>query len=268
MIIIDEKIFLVLVMSDIVLIFGFLFYWSGIRRWAPEANIFKEARKKKLPIVITHFQNNTAFPAIPKVQKMEDNDDVVVPFYTIPKVGLKFKDSTGMKAEKWFGDITVYHHFELTPEPISTAFAVAFSQFKDLLKKNNIDIDGMEDIAFYAITENEKLKDIEETLKSLNIQNAETRMKVQEMLQYIDDFKEEIQKQKLQSGLFTYQTVVRALDATMAYTSANLAYTKAALEAYIRAQLGANTKNLMLYFIGAFILCLGAGTFLKLSGAI
>jgi hypothetical protein len=88
------------------------------------------------------------------------------------------------------------------------------------------------------------------------------------MLEYIEEFKEEIQKQKVQSGLFTYQTIVRALDATMAYTSANLSFTKTAIEAYVRQQMNANTKNLILYFIGAFILCLGAGTFLKLSGAI
>ncbi len=268
MIIIDEKIFLLLILSDMGLAAGFFLYWSGINRWAPEAKIFKEARQKKKPIVITHFTNNTAVPAIPKIEKMEESDDVVVPFYTIPKVGLKFKDSSGTKAEKWFGDITVYHHYELTPEPISTAFAVAFSQFKDLLRKNNIDIEGIEDVAFYAITENEKLKDIEETLKSLNITNTETILKIKEMLEYIQDFKVDIQKVKLQSGLYTYQTVVRALDATMAYTSANLAFTKTAIEAYVRQQLNTERKNLLIYFIGAFILCLGAGTFLKLAGAI
>jgi hypothetical protein len=137
-----------------------------------------------------------------------------------------------------------------------------------MLKKNHIDVDGIEDIAFYAITEHEKLKDIESTLGSLNITNLETRIKLQKMLEYIEEFKEEIQKQKVQSGLFTYQTIVRALDATMAYTSANLSFTKTAIEAYVRQQMNANTKNLILYFIGAFILCLGAGTFLKLSGAI
>lgn len=268
MIIIDEKIFLLLILSDLGLAGGFFVYWSGIRRWAPEAALFKEARQKKKPIVITHFQNNTAIPAIPKIEKMEENDDVVVPFYTIPKVGLKFKDSSGTKAEKWFGDITVYHHYELTPEPISTAFAVAFSQFKDMLRKNHIDVDGIEDIAFYAISEHEKLKDIEETLKSLNISNTETMIKIQEMLEFIEKFKVDIQKEKLQSGLYTYQIVVRALDATMAYTSANLAFTKTAIEAYVRQQMNQQTKNLMLYFIGAFIFCLGAGTFLKLAGAI
>lgn len=267
MIIIDEKIFLLLIITDIGLIIGFILYYLGIKRWAPEATIFRDARKKKQPIVITHFQNGSAVPAIPKVEKMEDDDNVIVPFFTIPKVGLKFKDASGMKAEKWFGDITVYHYFELTPEPISTAFAAAHSQFKDLLKKNRIDIEGMEDVAFYAISENEKLKDIEETLKSLNIPDIETRTKIQEMLEYIEKYKSDIQKEKLQSGLFVYQTIVRALDATMAYTSANLAFTKTAIEAYVRQQLNQQTKNLMLYFIGAFILCLGAGTFLKLAGA-
>jgi hypothetical protein len=268
LIVIDEKIFLLLILTNLGTAGGFFLYWSGIKRWAPEAALFKQARQQKKPLVVTHFQNNTAVPAIPKIQKMEDDDGVVVPFYTIPKVGLKFKDSSGTKAEKWFGDITIYHHYELTPEPISTAFAVAFSQFKDLLRKNKIDIEGMEDVAFYAISEHEKLKDIEETLKSINIPNTETRMKIREMLEYIDKFKKDIQKEKLQSGLYTYQTVVRALDATMAYTSANLAFTKTAIEAYVRQQLNQSSKNLMLYFIGAFILALAAGTFLKLAGAI
>lgn len=268
MIVIDEKILLLLIMTNLGTAGGFFVYWSGMKRWSPEAVLFKEARQKKKPIVVTHFQNNTAVPAIPKVEKMEDDDGVVVPFYTIPKVGLKFKDSSGTKAEKWFGDITVYHHYELTPEPISTAFAVAFSQFKDLLRKNKIDIDGMEDVAFYAISEHEKLKDIEETLNSINIPNTETRIKIKEMLEYIERFKKDIQKEKIQSGLYTYQVVVRALDATMAYTSANLAFTKTAIEAYVRQQINQQNKNLMLYFIGAFILALAAGTFLKLAGAI
>jgi len=230
-IVIDQSILVALLGIVAISVMGAGFLYTDIKRFAPEAFKLRAARKGKKPLVMVHYQSGRSEFEVPEEENMEGS---VLPFYKVKRVGLKFRDTSGQKSEM-FGGITLYHHFEVTPEPINTKTAVAFSQMNDWLKSKNMDIDGIEDLVYLAMSDTERVKDIKAVIRSLHIETEEERMKVEGILRLIDQHRKEVEQMRVRSGIFTYMVVTRALDATLAYTSANLAFSKSAIETWVKA---------------------------------
>lgn len=262
---IDSNFIVALGMIAVLSVFGAIFLYMDIKRYAPEAMAIRAARKQKKPLVMVHFQSGNSYIEIPTEENIEGS---VLPFYKLKRVGLKFRDSTGQKVEKLSGEVPMYHHYEVTPEPINTATAVAFSQIQDWLRKNSIDIDGIEDLVFPVLNDYEKTKDIKATLESLYFEKEEERERVAAIIRFIEANRKELEQMKLKSGIFTYQTITRAIDATLAYTSANLAFSKQAIETWVKAAYPIDQKNMLTYAMVFVMVCIGAGIFLKVGGFI
>ena len=145
------------------------------------------------------------------------------------------------------------------PEPVAVADAVAFSQLKDHLKEKGIDIETIEDVAFYVLSEYEKSGNLDEALRSARIDDEETREKVLTFLKFIQQHRSELEKLKLRSGLFTFQTAARALDATIAYTSSNVAHMKRVIEASLRREMQNPYTDFFKYGLFIFLAMLGLG---------
>jgi len=64
---------------------------------------------------------------------------------------------------------------------------------------------------------------------------------------------------RLESGVFTWQTCMNALDSTIAYTSSSLTHTKETIRAAVLRQDADKKADLMKYAIICFVLCLGVG---------
>ena len=85
------------------------------------------------------------------------------------------------------------------------------------------------------------------------------------LLKFIEKNREEIEKMKTKTGQFTYQVIANAIDTVSAYTSANVAHTKAVLESAIREQLGSEVKDYIKYGMLIFMGCLGLGVLFILT---
>ena len=257
MIAVSEFFIFSLVLVIIFLIFGFALYYLNIRKNVPEALIFAKARKKKLPVCLVHYPEGVVRPFIPKIER--HSSEVSTPYFVVADVGIKFRNPDGRKVERWNGDIPLHNYFVNMPEGVAIADAVAYSQLKDYLKTQDIDIDTIEDVAFYVLSEFERTGDIELALSSAKIENKETKQQLLAFLNHIDNHRADIENLKLQSGIFTFQTAIRALDATIAYTSSNVAHMKSVIEASIRRQLANSSSDFIKYGMFIFLACLGCG---------
>ena len=121
-------------------------------------------------------------------------------YWYVADVGIKFKGSSAT-VEKWEGRIPVFHYFVNIPEAIATREAVAFSQFKDYLKEHEIDVSGIEDIAFFVINRYEKYlgkgltqeQAMRRALSDTGLDNEEMVQKMMNLLRFIEKNREEIE---------------------------------------------------------------------------
>jgi len=257
MIVLTEIQFLGMALAIIGAVFGMIILIISIKRYAPEAFIFMKARKRSIPVAFVHYPDGIVKPYIPRVEIK--NPESVAPYYSIGDVGIKFTNPDGTKVERWYGEVPVYHYFKNIPEPVANVQAVAYSQLKDYLKHKDMSIEGIEDVAFYVMSEIEKGKDVGRAIKNAQIEDKETKQRILKFVDWMQRHKEEIEDLKLKSGIYTYQTAMQALDSTIAYTSANVAHAKSVWQAWFQNRLDATRENLIRYGIFLFLAALAAG---------
>ncbi len=272
MLMVPEGLFIGIFFWALIASMGMLMFALTIKKYAPEAFIFWKARREKKPIALVHYPEGIVRAYIPKEEKRLNPS--TTNYWYVADVGIKFKGSTAT-VEKWEGNIPVFHYYMNIPESIATREAVALSQFKQYLKeKGKIDINGIEDIAIfiisryenyigkYGLSEDEAMR---QTLKESGLDNEEMVQKMIDLIKFIEKHRSEIERMKLNDGLFTYQIVVNAIDNVSAYTSANIAHTKAVLESAIRESLGSEVKDYIKYGMMIFLGCLGLGVLFILT---
>ena len=301
MIVVPEFLFFGFLLWAIIASMALVMFALAIRRYAPEAFIFWRARRQGKPLCLVHYPEGVVRAYIPQEEKRLNPS--TTNYWYVGNVGIKFKGSTGT-VERWEGRIPVFHYFVNIPEPIATREAVAFSQFKDYLKKRGIDVDGVEDIVFTVINKyekylarlTEKREEIKEEVKKklsdrklserelerivsafieeqamrqalqeTRLDNEETVQKMINLLKFIEQNRKEIERMKTRTGQFTYQVVANAIDTVSAYTSANVAHTKAVLESAIRESIGTEVKDYIKYGLLIFMGCLGLGVLFILT---
>jgi len=302
-IIVPEALFFGFLLWAILASIALIAFALAIKRYAPEAFIFWRARRQGKPLCLVHYPEGVVRAYIPREERRLNPS--TTNYWYVADVGIKFKGSPA-SVERWNGRIPVFHYFVNVPEAVATRIAVAFSQFKDYLKKKGIDVHGIEDIVFTVINKYEKYlgrlmeqkeqikedyekqlreegrmlsdaeiekivrKSIEEqamrqALQETRMDNEETVQKMINLLKFIEANRKEIEKMKTKSGQFTYQVVANAIDTVSAYTSANVAHTKAVLESAIRETIGTEVKDYIKYGLLIFLGCLGLGVLFILT---
>jgi len=302
-IIVPEALFFGFLLWAILASMALIAFALAIKRYAPEAFIFWRARRQGKPLCLVHYPEGVVRAYIPREERRLNPS--TTNYWYVENVGIKFKGSPA-SVERWNGRIPVFHYFVNVPEAVATREAVAFSQFKDYLRRKGIDVDGVEDIAFTVINKYEKYlskllgkrgeirNDIAEelekqkkhvtpaelerlvdayieeqamrqALQETQMDNEETVQKLINLLRFIEANRKEIEKMRTKSGQFTYQVVANAIDTVSAYTSANVAHTKAVLESAIRETIGTEVKDYIKYGILIFLGCLGLGVLFILT---
>ncbi len=256
MIVISELVIFGLVVAIIFLGFmlGLLVFMFKVQ--VPEAFLFWKARRKKIPLALVHYPEGIVRPYLVKLDKDINTSSN---YYIVGDVGIKFKGVDKSRTERWDGEVTTFNYFVNVPEPISISEVVAFSQFKEYLSSKGIEVENIEDILFYVMSEIEKSKNIDEAVSEIQVENLEILRNIEQFVNFILKNKEEVSNLKLKSGLFTYQTAIKALDVVMAYTSANVSQMKAILQTALRRQLGGDITNYIKYGLMIFLACLGVG---------
>lgn len=241
-----------------VALLSFFFFLAAImlyvtlKKNAPDAFVHWQANRQGKPVCRVRFRGKVVSDYIADIDKSEKG--MGTPYWTVPSVGLKFKPEVD---SIYFieGSIPCCDYFENIPKSIKTEIAVAFSQLKDYFKKIGIPIEGIEDLAFYIASESE-VSGSENAIKDARINSAETKEIIRKYIATINKHKGQLKNMRLESGVFTWQTAMNALDSTIAYTSSSLTHTKETIRAAVMRQEENKRKDLMMYAVIAVILAI------------
>jgi hypothetical protein len=148
---------------------------------------------------------------------------------------------------------------------MSIAQIVAFNQLKNWFGKMHMPIDTIEGIAMYVAQEYVKTGSKERAMQNARINSKETKAYLLKYLELIDAHSKELEYMKLESGVFSFQTAMKALDEIDATTSSHVEHLKKVVRAAaLREQEDANAKKRELIYMAivGFILCIGAAAFI------
>jgi hypothetical protein len=257
---------------------GMAMFFFDFKRYAPEAFIFRSARKARKGITCVHYANGMYEYINPRF-----DNDATDGYYSIKKGKYKFKDMSGEKSDRLGGDLSVLHVFDGLLEPVSVVMCAHMDALADTLRRLGYDIRGVEKIFFYVLGEafrkqknvkihkpwtamnlDEQSEEIiartESTLTEIDVTDEATRGKIREIMKYIMAHKDELEKavSHIQPRPFSFQTAIRAVDNLVAFTSANYYNTKNQVEAFARSERKGSDYQVFLYVgIAALAICGG-----------
>jgi hypothetical protein len=259
-------------------------------KWSPEGIMIRGARRdSKKRLALMHYPEQTAYFYVAKEDHTVKKNDMEksANYYLVNGI-YKFKDTSGQATELLSGDLPVTNHTLNIPMPIAVKVAAQFHQFSELLKKNNVPIDGFEDLAVDIIMGHEQevaqFKDkiqkspnpgnpgnpgaIEDpffgALEARGVTDTDTSQRLKKILKFIDEHKEEIDKIKMKSQPFVWQPVIRAFDDLMAFTSRNFHQAKITIETAVLREQQQDLRQMITLGVMAAIIILSmfAGIYL------
>lgn len=202
-----------------------IFY--SIKNVVPEVMLLRDAAKSGEPVALVHFRGRKGKFYRPVEEKIEK--EMGANFWKIPGLGLKFKPEPD--DIEFIGAVQVIHYYESMTEPIKLHYAVALSNLRDYFAKVlKMPINGIEDIAFYVSSEYEK-SDKQRALNNAKVESAETKDHINRYLAVVEKNKKEIQALTLKSGVFSWQTAMKALDSMLLFSSSHFANARETIRA-------------------------------------
>lgn len=259
---IDSNVLIALILLCIFLIIGMVGLYFTLKKNAPDAFVHWKAKRKGLPVCRVHYRGKRAVDYIAEQDPLEKN--MGTPYWIVPDVGIKFKPSAD-DIEIIEGSIACANYYTNLTESMSIATVVAFSQLKNWFGKHKIPIDTIEDIALTVAADYINTGDKERAIANAKIDSEKTKEYLQKYLDVIDSNATELDRMKLESGVFTFQTAMKALDSVVAWSSSHAEHMKKVVRAAAMREAedaNAQKRNLIMYAIVAFIICIGAAAFL------
>lgn len=221
MIVIEEYYLYAAIVLSFLMFMGAALIFITIRNNCPDAMIHWKAKRKGDKICRVHFRGKSTEDFIATVDKTEKK--MGTPYWTVPAIGLKFKPEADA-IHFIEGGIACCDYYENIPKSIKIETAVAYSQLRDYFKKIGIPIDGIEDLAFFISSESE-ITGPENAILDARINSEETKNVLKRYIATVNKYKDILKSKRLESGVFTWQTAMNALDSTIAYTSSSLTHT-------------------------------------------
>lgn len=240
---------------SLLMFMGSAMFFITIKNNCPDAFDHWKAKRKNQPICRVHFRGKSTVDYIATVDKVEK--EIGTPYWTVPSIGIKFKPEAD-SIHFIEGNLPCCDYYENIPKSIKIETAVAYSQLKDYFKKIGIPIDGIEDLAFFISSESE-VSNPETAIKDARINSEETKKILRRYISTVQANKDKLKNMRLESGVFTWQTAMNALDSTIAYTSSSLTHTKETIRAAVMRQEENKKADLIKYGMLIFMGCLGVG---------
>lgn len=227
--------------------------YMAVKNNAPDAFTHWKAKRNGDVVCRVHYKGRQCKDEIAQIDKAEK--EIGTPYWTVPRLGLKFKPGPE-DIEFIERSISCCNYYENMTEPAKLSTVVAYSQVKDYFRSIGMPIDGVENVALYISAELEKIPDVKRAIMNAKIDSAETKKYIRKYLEVQSRHRNELSDLKLQSGVFTWQTCMKALDDTIAYTSSNLMHTKETIRAALLRQEENKRKDLIMYAVIAVILAI------------
>src|SRR3990172_1723766 len=242
---IDQYLYYALIALPFLLIAFSAMLFMAVKNNAPDAFVHWAAKRKGQPVCRVHYKGKNVRDYIAATDPIEK--DMGTPYWRVPSIGIKFKPEPD-DIQFIEGSIRCANYFENIPEAQKIHQVVAYSQLKDYFKKIGMNIEGVENVALYVASEAEKTTP-EQAIINARIDSEETKKYIKKYLNAINMHKKELERLKLESGVFTFQTAMKALDSTIAYTSSHIAHTKEVIKAAIKRQQEDDVKKYFMYII-------------------
>lgn len=271
-------------------------FFMQLQKDAPEAFKIRNARRKKTGLVFLHHPNGTFEICTPKYDNRSD-----VGYWAIKDGLYKYKDVSGTNTERMSGDLPIHHVLDNLPEPISVLMAAHMSVLADIFNEQGHSLDGIEKIFFYVLTEifnkedlvavdfmvktstggtrkatwtdlnldqqiTEILHRLENTLTDIGVNDEVTREKLRAIIPYIMKNRDQLENavHHLRPRAFSFQTVIRAIDNLVAFTSSNWYNAKQVIEADAKNNRGfKDYMPILVVGFAVFIILVGAGFLFK-----
>ena len=260
----------------------FVLFYTDMKRYAPEAMKFKDARKKRLPILMVHDASGKCELILGRKKK---RGDVI---YDTEEYGI-FLDQNlqGMPPEDRTTDgVRIYHYATSFPFPISGKNARAletiighirskYPQFNAISDLELIELVGTDADEMFHDCENLvkgynlKIRDFPEVSMDVNgITDVEEREKVMlfsiasQMSKLMHQIQDETSTLPIKDGFFSYTHAFKLIPS--AFLSQDVHQLKILMERLVRKEAGAQMKEMMMYGTFILMILIGAGVSYKL----
>lgn len=235
----------------------------SIKNSCPDLWTHFKAQRSGENICRVHFKGRGVRDYIASIDK--DEKGMGTNYWKVPEVGLKFKPGNE-DVEFIEGSIPCVNYFENMTAAIKVQEAVAYSQLKDYFRSVlKMPIDGIEQAALYVLQESEKVTK-DRAIKNSKINSLEAKKYLKNFLDIVERRKAELKAIRQESGVFTFQTAMKALDNMEVFNSSYFAHAKEVIIAAALRKEENKFKDLMQWAIIGFILALGAATIIIVSG--
>lgn len=230
-------------------LFAGIAIFAILKNNAPDAFVHWKANRTGDAVCRVHFRGRKCQDYIAEIDKSEKGLNSNM--WTVPGLGIKF--TPGPEDIEFIeGSIPCVNYFEKLPTGIKTNEVVALSQLKDYLNKIGLPVDGNERNILYTLQDMQK-GTAKNAIKNARVESAETKSYLMKYLNAVEQKKAYLEKLTVESGVFTYQTAMKALDDAIAHTSAEVAHAKEVIRAAAKREEDHKNRDLMQYCMIAFI---------------
>ncbi len=235
-------------------IMGSVTVFFSIRNNAPDAFTHWKAARNGSVICRVHYRGGKVKDYIGEIDK--DEKGMGTNYWKVPDVGEKFKP-TPDQIEFIEGSIPCVNYFENAMPGTKLNEIVAYLRLKNYFNKKGISTEGIEKDAFFVLAETEKLNsDDAHAIANTKIKSSPTRKYLLEFLEAAHKNEAELKTLRNESGLFSYQTAIKAIDTVVGFNSASFSHAKEVIIAAALRKEEDRGKKFMEYAIIAVILAI------------
>lgn len=264
-------VFFIAMASTVILVIFFM----DIKRFAPEALIYKAARKKNLPILMVHDTSGRVEMLLGKKKKKGDFS------YTKEETGVYLDTTlTGSPPEdRTFDGVRIYHYSTSFPFPISSKNARGLTGIIRHVRENHKVLNQFTDLEIIELLgtdASELVQDCENLIKSYELKPQDFNISIdpqaqelivigaiaEEVARLIHQIQSETSTMPLDTKFFSYTHAFKLIPS--AFLSQDVLQLKNLIERLIREESSERMKEFLMY--GTFILMVlvGAGIAYKL----
>jgi hypothetical protein len=236
---------------------AFILYWTDIKKWNPEANVFRKCRKKGLPILEVISGGRVGW----------------VPGEKVLKGSLDFKDRTyglfvdprilgNVPALVTKGALQVLHFATKFPVPVTPGSSSALVEIRNYARKNHPDLSFLDDLMLLQLIATDRA-DLEYNTQRV-VSRVDTLMDTDAVAAEIIMIQEATSQIQCNDGIIPFEAGIQL------NPSVFLSQEVASMINIVRAQVEMmNSKkmdDITKYGMAIFFVLLGAGLLLKIGG--
>jgi len=235
----------------------FIMYWTDIRKWVPEASVFKKCRKKGLPILEVISGGRIGWVAGEKVQKGNlDFKDRTYGLFVDPRI------LGNVPALVTKGALQVLHFATKFPFPVTPGSSSALVEIRNYARENHPELSFLDDLMLMQLVATDRA-DLDYNTQKV-VSRVDAMIDTGAVVLSIIQIQEATSQIQCNDGIIPFEAGIQL------NPSVFLSQEVASMINIVRAQveMAHNQKmdDVLKYGMAIFFVLLGAGLLLKIGG--